>query len=115
MRTHERCFKTLEPLSCIACDTLRPFTVTVKKNGEPINASSSQSMTLTICDVESPTVPVVTKVVTPIDGKFVIQITSEDTAKLNGDYILVFSLHENDGMIYRKAAGKLHVFPAPRG
>lgn len=111
----KRCFEVMRELECIAGDTLPQFTVSLTKNNEQITASSDQTLKVTLSAAESPAEVTLTKEAESIGGKFVVKLTSEDTVKLHGDYIMLFSLHGSDGLVYRKIVGRLHVHPAPKG
>lgn len=101
-------------LECIAGDTLPSFTVSLTQNGEQLSGTSEQSLKVTISGTEVPTIAVITKEAELVDGKFVVKLTSDDTSQLRGDYILIFSLHDSDDLVYRKIMGGLHVHPAPK-
>lgn len=107
-------YKELPPLECLAGDTIGPMNVAVQNDGEAVNVSGL-SMRLIVAKKHNPSIAVFAKECTNTDSGFSVALTSADTAGWNGAYLIHFALCDAEGLVYRKLAGTLHVYPVPKG
>ena len=110
----ERCFALMKEIECLAGDTLKPFTLTVVENGNTVDISSC-TMQLIVSRIDDPTEAILVKECEKTNGKFTVALTSSDTINWNGSYGLHFAMRDAQGLIHRKIAGTLYVYPTARG
>lgn len=101
-------FDEIGELTCIAGDTLPVFEIEAD-----LEKTDGYGMAFILADECIPDAAVLCKECTA-DGKlFTVQLTSTETAVLDGIYNIIFSLTDPDDNTLRKLVGKLLVLSAP--
>ncbi|MBE6851760.1 MAG: hypothetical protein E7504_08595 [Ruminococcus sp.] len=113
MKEH-KFYNELPPMICLAGDTIGPFLIALHDNGQHVSTEGC-TMRVIIAASDNPTVPVLNKECTAVEGGFEVTITSAETVDWNGDYDLHFALYDASGLIHRKLYGTLHVKPVAKG
>lgn len=102
-------YDELPAMACLAGDTLPVFTIAVDSD------VTGCTMVMQLEEQRIPGSICMTKPCALSDGVFTVQLTSTDTANLQGAYNLHFVMTDTGGLVYRKLTGVLTVNPVPKG
>ena len=102
-------YEELPAMVCLAGDTLPVFTISIDT---PLTGCT---MVMQLEEQKIPGSVRLTKTCTLSDDSFSVQLTSMDTADLQGSHNLHFVMTDGNGLTYRKLVGTLTVHSVPKG